>query len=276
MSDTFERSLAHWSEAGREGMNAFYSLATTDYRVLAEAHNWATWLRQAQIKAGRALRLLDVACGSGKFPAALLRHGTLGQADLQPIAYALLDPSAFSIAEARGVLQPPFHVAQTYNSTIQDLDAAAGAFDIVWATHALYAVPPAEIHSAIERFVDVCAGQGFIAHAASSSHYIVFDRLYRAAFTSGERTPYTTAEEVIESLKSLGVRFVVRDVEYESVAPRDAESAVEGFLQRCVFDDTRTLDEMMLHGDVGAYLARCRFDDSWRFPQTVKLIFIDV
>ena len=43
MSDILTRSAAHWSEAGREGMDAFYTLATDDYRHLAEARSWACW-----------------------------------------------------------------------------------------------------------------------------------------------------------------------------------------------------------------------------------------
>ena len=39
-ADTFERSCAHWSEAGRAEMEAFYALATEDYRQLARAVSW--------------------------------------------------------------------------------------------------------------------------------------------------------------------------------------------------------------------------------------------
>ena len=38
--DTAQRSLDHWSEAGRAEMQAFYALATEDYRQLAGARDW--------------------------------------------------------------------------------------------------------------------------------------------------------------------------------------------------------------------------------------------
>ena len=44
-TDTATRSLAHWSEAGRAEMDAFYALATEDYRHLALAADWASLLR---------------------------------------------------------------------------------------------------------------------------------------------------------------------------------------------------------------------------------------
>jgi len=34
-ADTFDRSCAHWSADGREGMDNFYTYATVDYRHLA-------------------------------------------------------------------------------------------------------------------------------------------------------------------------------------------------------------------------------------------------
>ena len=50
----------------------FYRLASVDYKHLAEAIDWRHWLETRQKEAGsRSLQLLDVACGSGKFPKAL-------------------------------------------------------------------------------------------------------------------------------------------------------------------------------------------------------------
>ena len=101
--DTAQRSLEHWSELGRREMEQFYALATEDYRQLALAADWVTLLG-AHTHPGWSL--LDVACGSGKFPAARARYTTV--ASLPVIAYDLLDPSAFSIATARAALAPPF------------------------------------------------------------------------------------------------------------------------------------------------------------------------
>ncbi|MGY9063474.1 MAG: hypothetical protein ACKVG1_14470, partial [Rhodospirillales bacterium] len=69
-ADTFERSCDHWSEAGRREMEDFYALASVDYQHLAEAIDWKVWFETRQKEVGlRSLQLLDVACGSGKFPA---------------------------------------------------------------------------------------------------------------------------------------------------------------------------------------------------------------
>ncbi|WMS44660.1 class I SAM-dependent methyltransferase [Acuticoccus sp. MNP-M23] len=275
MSDTSTRSLEHWSEDKRREMEDFYVLATGDYRHLAEAFDWKALLEGWQQNAGdRPLRLLDVACGSGKFPGALLAHADVGNAAIQPIDYALLDPSQFSIDETRRVLQPPFVAGAEHSVPLQDLDANAGPFDIVWATHALYAIPAAELPLALSRFVAVTGGTGFIAHATSDAHYLKFYDMFLNDFRGGEGEPYAAAEAIVAELGKGGAPLRTRTIHYESTAPATATAQVEGFLQRCVFDDTVTLEALMDGPTTGPYLRRCAQPDAWRFEQHVELIFI--
>lgn len=275
MSDTFERSCEHWSEAGRAEMEAFYALASVDYRHLAEALDWKAWLQARQEQAGdRPLRLLDVACGSGKFPSALVLHADVAAAAIQPVDYALLDPAEFSVAEARRALAPPFVAGREYVATLQALDCQRGAFDIVWATHALYALPIEELQAGLERFIQATGDIGFIAHASADAHYLRFYRHYLDAFRDGQGTPYTTAEQIITALQQMGASFETLEINYENGAPSAQWQQVEGYLQRCVFDDSISLQQMLDHPITGDYLATCRHDDEWRFAQRVQLIFL--
>jgi ubiquinone/menaquinone biosynthesis C-methylase UbiE len=275
MSDTFDRSCQHWSEAGRAEMEAFYALASVDYRHLAEALDWKAWLEARQEQAGdRRLRLLDVACGSGKFPSALVRHAGVAAAAIQPVDYALLDPAEFSVAEARRALATPFVAGHEYVSTLQDLHCEPGSFDIVWATHALYALPLEELRAGLERFIRATGDIGFIAHASADAHYLRFYRHYLDAFRDAEGTPYTTAEQIIATLRQLGAHIDTLEINYENGAPSTQWQQVEGYLQRCVFDDSISLQQMLDHPITGEYLSTCRCNDDWRFAQKVELIFV--
>ena len=268
--DTAERSLAHWSEAGRTGMEAFYALATEDYRQLALAADWPALLTE---RARDGWTLLDVACGSGKFPTALLRHAGLDAAGLPDLAYDLLDPSAFSVAEARGVLAPPFVARHDLVMTLQDLPAERDGYDVVWATHALYALPPAELDAAAERFVAALApgGLGLVAQATSTSHYLAFYDAFRAGVR--EATPYTSAEQVRDALVRAGA-----DVREQRVTYRTGTSdraVAEGFLQRCAFDDSVSLDAMEAAPVLGDYLASCRdASGAYTFSHEVALLWL--
>ncbi len=275
MTDTFLRSCQHWSEANRKEMEAFYSLAAIDYKYLAKAFDWKKWLetRQAEV-GGRRLKLLDVACGSGKFPLALVEYTNISHAKISPIEYALLDPSAFSIAEARKVLPPPFIAGIQYETTLQELSCKRKEFDIIWATHALYAIPEDELECALARFISAMARVGFIAHACNESHYLRFYQHYLNGFKGGLGEPFSSAEQIIKLLSKLGVSYRVKKISYANVAPEEELLQVEGYLQRCIFDDTINLEEMHKNSVTGPYLDNCLKDGKWSFHQEVMLIFL--
>ena len=275
MTDTFLRSCEHWSEANRKEMEAFYSLASIDYKYLAEGFDWKKWLENCQADVGqRRLKLLDIACGSGKFPLALEEYTNISDAKILPIEYSLLDPSAFSIAEARKILSPPFKASIEFETTLQALSCARREFDVIWATHALYAVPEDELECALERFIFAMARVGFIAHASNTSHYLRFYQHYLNGFKGGLGEPYSSAEQIIQKLKKLGVSYRIEKISYANVVSEKSLLQVEGYLQRCIFDNTINLEEMRKNSITGPYLDNCLKDGKWRFQQEVMLIFL--
>ena len=266
--DTAQRSLEHWSEQGLREMEAFYALATEDYRQLALAADWAALLGE---RAHEGWSLLDVACGSGKFPSALLRLPAV--AALPDVAYDLLDPSAFSVATARAALASPFVPRHELVMTLQELASTVGPYDVVWAVHALYALPPDELDVAMARFAAALApgGLGVVAQATGRSHYLSFYDAYRAGVR--DATPYTSAEQVATSLRTAGMDVREQLITYETgTSERDV---VEGFLQRCAFDSTASLEEMEAAPVLGEYLASCRRSDgSYVFSHEVALLWM--
>lgn len=267
MSDTAARSLEHWSEAGRAEMEAFYALATEDYRQLVQAADWPTLLR---LRARAGWRLLDVACGSGKFPTALQAHADLS--GLPPLTYDLLDPSAFSVSEAKAHLGGPFVAGAELVITLQDLPDPE-PYDVVWATHALYAIPPSELPAAAERFVAALRpdGLGLVAQATSRSHYLAFYDAFRAGVK--EATPFTSSEQVRDALIGAGADVREQLITYRTGT---ADRAVaEGFLQRCAFDDSVKLAAMESAPVLGDYLAGCRdASGAYSFAHEVALLWL--
>ena len=275
MKDTFTRSCEHWSETSRNEMENFYTLASIDYKYLAERFEWKKWLENHQANVGkRRLKILDVACGSGKFPSALLKYAKLSDAKILPVEYALLDPSSFSIAEARKVLQLPLEASSEFETTLQEFNCEQGAYDIIWATHALYAIPKDELKDALKRFIFGMAGSGFIAHASEKSHYLEFYRHYLNGFRDGSGEPYSSAEQILQTLKDIDIPHRVEKITYQNGVSESAFLQVEGYLQRCIFDDTISLDSMLRNSVTGTYLNSCIKDGKWSFKQEVMLIFL--
>jgi SAM-dependent methyltransferase len=278
-ADTAARSLAHWSEAGRDEMEAFYAFARLDYELLAGVMDWGAALAAAH---GRGptdgpLPLLDVACGSGKFPAALLRADALDAIAAAGVRYDLLDPSAFSIAEAATVLRAPLREGAHLQTTLEALDPATGPWDVVWATHALYALEPAALPAAAERFAGAISaeGFGFMAQGAHDGHYLTVYRAFLEGVRGGAGTPYLSGEQVADALTHAaaprGLVATRRHLRYEHHVPVEQHALLEGYLQRCLFDDTLALGELLDAPVLGAYLEGCRDDaaGAYRFPQDV-------
>jgi len=271
-ADTFERSCEHWSAAGREEMEAFYELARVDYRYLAEAFDWAGWFESRAARGG-PVRLADIACGSGKFPAALLHHAGIRDVAGLHVDYDLLDPSDFSVHEARQVLEPPLHPGAEFCCTLQAWQPEPGRYDLAWATHALYCVPAEELGPALERMCLALApdGLGFVAQGKRDGHYVGFYDHYLAAF--GTATPYSDGAQVDAALRRLGMSVRSRDIAYTTTVPASRRELLEAYLQRCAFDDSVGLAEMLEREPLAGYLADC-FDaasDEYRFPQRVGL-----
>ena len=282
--NTFQRSCEHWSEAGRLEMKGFYALASIDYEHLAKSIDWKVWLETVQKSVGNhRLQLLDVACGSGKFPSTLLSHGGVKSAAINPIDYALLDPSSFSISETRKVLATPFQAGVEYEMKLQDLECEPGFFDVVWATHALYAIPQNELEEAlrcmmkaIRNIEDLRAiGSGFIAHAKSNSHYLEFFKQFVQGFKQGVGEPFTSSEQIISVLTQMELPLQVKEISYTNGAPEAMEKEVEQYLQRCVFDESVSLRQMLDNPITGPYLESCRNNGMWQFSQNVQMIFIN-
>jgi SAM-dependent methyltransferase len=274
--DTAVRSLAHWSEAGRREMEAFYALARLDYELLAAVLDWRALLGGMQAGRDTPLRLLDVACGSGKFPETLVARAGLG--DLAPIEYDLLDPSAFSLAEAAAVLRPPFTENARFESTLEDLPLVAGPWDVVWATHALYALDPDKVVAAVARYVWATArgGFSFLAQGARGGHYLDVYAAFLEGVRGGEGTPYVSSDDLIAEFRAAGAEPDVRRIAYDHVIADGDTAVLEGYLQRCLFDDTIGLEQMLEAPVLGGYLAGCHDTDAglYRFHQEVDCVVL--
>ena len=255
-------------------MQAFYELAVEDYRELARARDWAALLVDRAEEPGR-VRVLDVACGSGKFPTALVTEGLGSRAGDLCVDVDLLDPSPFSLDEARAALAPPFRAAASHQVPIQDFGPPRRPYDVVWATHALYAVPPDELAEGLRRMMGSLRpkGIGAIAHATAAGHYIAAHEAYRASFAPAA-TPFVTAEHIAETLRELGVDLEIQSLRYRTHT--DDDVVAERFIQRCLFDDTRPLAQLLAPGPCGdelaRYLSSCRRGDGWTFGHQAHLL----
>ncbi|MGB6073972.1 MAG: hypothetical protein WBG53_25825, partial [Rhodococcus sp. (in: high G+C Gram-positive bacteria)] len=112
---------------------------------------------------------------------------------------------------------------------------------------------------------------GLVAQATAASHYLAFYDAFRAGVR--EATPYTTAEQVRDALIRAGAD--VRDQRVTYTTGTSDRVVVEGFLQRCAFDDSVSLEEMEAAPVLGDYLASCRdASGSYTFSHEAALLWL--
>lgn len=262
-------------------MDAFYALARLDYERLARGFiDHSAWLRRVA-DGRRRITLLDVACGSGKFPEALLEFGGVGAlSDELRIDYDLLDPSAFSLSEAARALRPPFVEAARHETVVEELEDAVGPFDVVWATHALYALTPGAVRAAAARMLSAVAPGGalLIAQGSRDGHYLRFHRHFLDDHRDddGRGTVYAASEDLTEALRAGGADVHVVRLAYDHTIAVENAVTVEGYLQRCAFDDSVSLQEMLAAPHLGRYLRDCLDEEAgrWRFHHEVDVLLV--
>jgi hypothetical protein len=277
-ADTFDRSCAHWSADGREGMDNFYTYATIDYGYLARLIDWPALLAFLSKETG-VIKLADLACGSGKFPTALLEHTPISELitaegkSIQ-VQYDLLDPSAFAIEEAAATLKPPFVERDHYGCRLQDWQPTQGSYDLAWATHALYCVPSEDMNEcmSIVQTAMRSGGIGIVAQSNRSGHYIRFYEHFLESIHDGKGTRFSAAEDVDKAAADAGVERQTRTLNYETAINENDHQALESYLQRCAFDDSISLEKMLSCGSLGQYLANCKKDGAYRFQQSVDVL----
>ena len=277
-ADTFDRSCAHWSADGRDGMDNFYTYATVDYRHLAGLIDWPALLASLSKQTG-ALQLADLACGSGKFPAALMEHTTLpelmnAEGKSIQVLYDLLDPSIFAIEEAAAVLNAPFVERDHYCCRLQDWQPKPSTYDLSWATHALYCVPAEEMSECMSIVKDAmnADGIGIVAQSNRSGHYIRFYEHFLESIHGGKGTRFSASEDVDQAAENVGFERQSRTLNYETVIDGNDRQALESYLQRCAFDDSISLDQMLNSGSLGQYLASTKKQGAYRFQQSVDVL----
>jgi len=270
-ADTFDRSCAHWSDAGVDGMHNFYTYATADYAHLAKAVDWPNLLSSLADAQG-SVELADIACGSGKFPTALVDHTPLAARNLT-VKADLLDPSQFAIDETAAVLKPPFEARAAFCCKLQDWQPPQTGYDINWSMHALYCVPAEELLDGFKIVQQAMKphGIGFVAQSRRDGHYVRFYDYFLESLRGNEGTPFSASEDVAEALQTLGFDIQSRRLTYDTVIDENDRASLELYLQRCAFDDSAGWDQMQT-GSLGAYLNDAHRDGAYRFTQSVDLI----
>ena len=87
---------------------------------------------------------------------------------------------------------------------------------------------------------------------------------------------YAASEDLARALRACGADPHVVRLSYDHTIALENDVTVEGYLQRCAFDDSVSLPEMMMAPHLGAYLRDCRDEAGGRrrFHQEVDVLLV--
>ncbi|MEO1430682.1 MAG: class I SAM-dependent methyltransferase [Cyanobacteria bacterium J06633_8] len=120
-----------------------------DYWQLAGGFDWeSTFFSKYQQAKASSLRLLDVACGTGRWLQAFNHYIQLDEG-IKEITYDFLDPSASSISQASEKIHPPFKRGTQHVNTIQGAKLESNSYDLLWSMHGFYRTHLVSLHSPV-------------------------------------------------------------------------------------------------------------------------------
>ena len=78
--------------------------------------------------------------------------------------------------------------------------------------------------------------------------------------------------ESLKAVRDAGLQLQIRTLNYETAIDENDSRALESYLQRCAFDDSITLDEMLNSESLGEYLAGSNNNGVYCFQQSVDVL----
>ncbi|MEM9218350.1 MAG: methyltransferase domain-containing protein [Cyanobacteria bacterium P01_F01_bin.150] len=265
-----------------------------DYWQLARQFDWPrTFLNQFQQTLNRhsqasPLRLLDVACGTGRWLQAFHHYVQLDET-IGSIIYDALDPCESAIAQVNQKMYHPFQQESQYVSTIQDAELPSQSYDLLWSMHGFYMVPRQDLGLVLQKCVDALSdtGMGFIALATRQSFYVDFYEQYRHIFEEGKGDRFTSAEDIVAALVSCEIPHKVHRIVYEEPISVNDLEGVEHYIKNEATinsfnkdketnelkeSQTITLNQLLSHPEMERYLTSLRRNSFYYFPQEIWLI----
>jgi SAM-dependent methyltransferase len=262
-----QRSLQYYQK-GVLQPEAWFRIVEHDYTQLIAAINW----QHVFHKQVADFQLLDIGCGTGRFPKMLQPQlpATLR------IQYDYLDPSHYCLATCQQALKPPFLARHAWQTTLEHAQEVLtpGTYDLAWAIQSLYCLEQANLRAALKQLLQALHPSRGTACLVLAKREAFFPKIHQIFFEyCAEQTPppYLSAESVMTALEEMGAMSVIRELPCTHTISIREDRLLEQYLQQSVMD-TMPLPKWRQHPRLRNFLEAHRHDDAYQFPNPYWLI----
>lgn len=256
-------------QEGTLAADSWFKIANKDYIELAHQFNFDGFFSSLP----KPIELLDIGCGTGKFPTMLHEH-------LRPnieITYDYLDPSAYSLMEMKKALLSLYQPRTAFHSTFEELQECkcpANGYDIVWSIHSFCFLdydPLAKTISKLNKLIEPKKGVALIFQPSRDSFYNRLQENYNQAFYGHGQEPYLAIEETCDTMDALGFKYDVKKLRFSHDVPCADRNLLEYYLQQCMLE-SRPLSEWRQNEKLWHFLQSFNDGTTYHFPQDVWLL----
>ncbi len=262
-----QRSLQYYQK-GILQPEAWFKIVEQDYTQLIAAINWSEMFKAPRTE----FQLLDVGCGTGRFPSLLQLHIP----ETLRIHYDYLDPSHYCLATCKQALHPPFLPRYEWQTTLEHSQKFLnfGIYDLAWAIQSLYCLEQDNVRSALKQLLQTLhpsRGTACLVLAKQNAFFPQIQQLFFEHCIEQAPPPYLTAETVASTLEKLGAISVIRELHCTHTISIREDRLLEQYLQQSVMD-TSPLPKWRQHPRLRDFLEAHRDDDVYRFHNPYWLI----
>jgi len=220
-------------------LDSWFRIASIDYEEIVNNHQF---LKIINSFGDSTINLLDIGCGTGKFPTLLdkaIENNVKFLSDL-------FDVSEYCVNQCRAVFNQlkHFQTNELFVSSTENIQTAipkSRYYNIIWAIHSFYTVDMNKIKDVL-RHLELLIGPGgilLIYQASSDSCYHQFYNFYLDNFEQPNRfARFVTAEDIQKTLSLLGLSHSSIDFDFSHKIDYEDRDLLEVYLGKCILNSS--------------------------------------